>query len=274
MRNWSCYAALAAVFGLCAPGAVSLAKPPDLPINLEVECPDAQESPPQGSIHLDLDILGGKISLQIQTNEPSVAESVPCLHTLAPIVIDALWRRLLAQAQGNQGETRPAQAREPARKLPGRQVPEFRNPADYAEIQLSQARAMFLIAERCRKKGDLDKARTCYQEAHLLSPQSKYGRQAILRLEEIDAACLPADDNGAAEEQEPGAPQSRENSRQAPRTVPPSRQDSEETRRREMLRSTVPLGLVPYDLITSDHVWTLYGPPATGPVELRVTKPQ
>jgi hypothetical protein len=53
-------------------------------------------------------------------------------------------------------------------------------------VRVEQARAMFAIGERCRRLGDLDKARTCYEETHLLSPTSRYGRLAMQRLAEID----------------------------------------------------------------------------------------
>jgi hypothetical protein len=49
-----------------------------------------------------------------------------------------------------------------------------------------EARALFDIGEECRKKGDLDMARTCYEEAHLLAPQTDFGRLAIQRLAEMD----------------------------------------------------------------------------------------
>ncbi len=49
-----------------------------------------------------------------------------------------------------------------------------------------EARALFQIGEECRKKGDAAMARTCYEEAHILAPQTDFGRQAIQRLAEMD----------------------------------------------------------------------------------------
>ena len=76
---------------------------------------------------------------------------------------------------------------------------------DRGTLLEAQARAMFKIAERCLKNGDLDKARTCYEETHLLAPETRYGRRAIQRLTDIDSA-RSGHVSGAAEEQEPKGP--------------------------------------------------------------------
>jgi hypothetical protein len=66
--------------------------------------------------------------------------------------------------------------------------------------KLLTARRMYRIGQRCLTKGDLDMAYNCFQEAHLLAPTSRYGRQAVTRMSEIDARKTQ---EGAAEEQEP-----------------------------------------------------------------------
>ncbi len=49
-----------------------------------------------------------------------------------------------------------------------------------------EARALFDIGEECRRKGDPNMARTCYEEAHILAPLTDFGRLAIQRLSEMD----------------------------------------------------------------------------------------
>lgn len=67
-----------------------------------------------------------------------------------------------------------------------------------------QARRMFEMAERCRRDGKREQARTCYEEAHLLSPTSRHGRLAIQRLVELEAI-----DDASEEQEEPSAPAER-----------------------------------------------------------------
>jgi hypothetical protein len=50
---------------------------------------------------------------------------------------------------------------------------------------LAQARHLYEIGEQCRKCGDLDMARNCYQEVQLLAPQSSYAKTAAERMEEL-----------------------------------------------------------------------------------------
>ena len=50
----------------------------------------------------------------------------------------------------------------------------------------AQAQQIFEIAERCRRAGDFDRARICYQRVHRLTPTSLHGRVAITRLIAIE----------------------------------------------------------------------------------------
>jgi tetratricopeptide (TPR) repeat protein len=54
-----------------------------------------------------------------------------------------------------------------------------------AASQLDQARQLFRIGERCRKKGELDMAINCYREVQLLCPGSVYARRARQRIADI-----------------------------------------------------------------------------------------
>src|SRR5262245_26471245 len=50
---------------------------------------------------------------------------------------------------------------------------------------LAQAKHLYQIGEQCRKCGDLDMARNCYQEVQLLAPQSSYAKKAAERTAEL-----------------------------------------------------------------------------------------
>lgn len=212
-----------AAFALAAVEAPrTMAKPPDLPVETRVRCQDALETTGEG--------LGGRDS------ELGSRDSVcPVRHGSAhddscctPALSDrrSVAARPECETTDNDSE-RVQQACTPRQ---------------------AQARTMFLIAERCRLNGDLEKARTCYEETHVLAPNSRYGKEAIQRLAEIEAARLAATKDFAAEEE------SSAGSEQEP---PLDRQqqrgdrdlDSVERRHEEMLRSTVPLGVVPLNWI-------------------------
>jgi hypothetical protein len=70
--------------------------------------------------------------------------------------------------------------------------------AEDASPEANDARAMYQIGERCRRRGDLAMACNCYREAQLMAPDSTYGRQASKRLRQIQAGRQTD-----AEEQEP-----------------------------------------------------------------------
>jgi hypothetical protein len=153
------------VLGLSLESA-GYAKPPDLPVDLGIEF-DQADNP--RSITLGYDFLSGNLLLSF---------SMP-------------WRLVL-----------PWQV-EPTDQAPSESKGDGSAKPQAARRQ--QARALFATAERCLKNGDLDKARTYYEETHLLAPETRVGRRAIERLSEIDnMGTLPV--SGAGEEQEPREP--------------------------------------------------------------------
>ena len=164
----SCWSAavLAALLGI-GPASVSLAKPPDLPIDQNHQCPDGRE--PVAPV-------------------PFTPEE---LSRLVEEVVEA--------------------------------------PVEAAAPRLAEVRQLFEVAERCRLKGEFVEARTYYQEVHLMSPTSRYGRLAMDRLREVEQAEM-AD---TAEEQD--APPLKPVSKPAP---------SPQERSRELLKRSQPLGLV------------------------------
>jgi hypothetical protein len=142
------------------------AKPPDLPVDLGVEF-DQADNP--RSITLGYDFLSGNLLFSF---------SMP-------------WKFVL-----------PWQAAPTAQPQTESKGDDIATPQ---AVRRQQARALFATAERCLKNGDVDKARTCYEETHLLAPETRVGRRAIERLSEIDnTRTIPV--TGAGEEQEPREP--------------------------------------------------------------------
>jgi hypothetical protein len=152
-------------FGLSFQSA-GYAKPPDLPVDLGV---DFEQTDSPRTITLGYDFLSGNLLLSL---------SMP-------------WKFVL-----------PWQAAPKEEAQTDSKVDESATPQ---AVRRQQARALFATAERCLKKGDLDKARTCYEETHVRAPETRVGRRAIERLSEIDnKRTIPV--TGPAEEQEPRAP--------------------------------------------------------------------
>ncbi len=168
------------LLGSAVSGSQSCAKPPDLPVDLGVDFDEAEN---KQSFTVGYDPFTGKWSLSV---------SMP-------------WALLQSWLPESLGFAVPA-APEANSRTNGACPPREAPVATVQEVppQLCQARTMFAIAERCLKNGDLDKARTCYEEAHLLAPQTRLGRQAIQRLADIDSARTATQQD--AEEQEPRQP--------------------------------------------------------------------
>jgi hypothetical protein len=192
-----------AVAAAMTPGAICLAKPPDLPADITQHCPTGREGE-----HAQ----GFSARPQRQADRQQVQRGRE--HIVA----------------------RPAWPQEEQAPLTPREI---------------QARHLFDIAEHCRRLGDVAKARTCYEETHLLCPDSAWGRSAIDRLRALDRARMPLD---AGEEQEAPPERIRQRDVNPPRrdsTLPTRRERSQrpvsddDARRREMLRTTQPLGTPP-----------------------------
>jgi hypothetical protein len=157
---WSACAALV-IFGSGLGGSTSLAKPPDLPANLEVDFDvNKEESETEGNITLGVDLFSGNWSLSF---------SFP-------------WNVLSSWLADAPKAVKTTKVRDKTKA--GEQ-----NPISLEEMQ---ARALFTIAESCLSKGDIDKARTCYEETHLTAPASACGRQAMQRLAELDGIRINA----------------------------------------------------------------------------------
>ena len=174
------------------------AKPPDLPVEQGVTCPAAGAW--FDGLRRAVEGLRVEVELVLPGGE-------------APVALDALLPTLLP----------PLLADGARRELMDEEVPTGR----YAE-----ARHIFQLGESCRRQGDLDKARTCYEEAHLLSPTSRFGRLAMQRLHEL--------------EQLRDAGETQEEPRRAPTHDEPPLPDGKgaEQSYQKMLERSQPLGLV------------------------------
>jgi hypothetical protein len=198
-HGWCTAAALAGLLGAMA-GPGSAAKPPDLPVDQIHRCPEGRDGP--GSIEL-IDAI--RLALEIGAGQGET-----------PITVDAILPVLVPPLLTEVFQPQPANPTQPANRY-------------------QEARHIFEIGERCRRQGDLDKARTCYEEAHLLSPTSHYGRLAMQRLHEMEQS-----QRGSSEEQE-------EPPLRTPTTEEPPLQErppSPEQSSLKLRQSAQPLGLV------------------------------
>ena len=176
---WSACVALS-ILGSGLRGASALAKPPDSPVDIDVE--GAEVDTPRG-LTLDFDLFTGKLSLSL---------SLPW----------NVWQSWLPEGLPNSKTTEFMNRHNAV--CPPRECL-VQNEPDRTTLQENQARTLFEIAERCLRNGDFDKARTCYEETHVLAPETPFGRQAIQRLVDIDNARIN-DVGASAEEQEPRSP--------------------------------------------------------------------
>jgi hypothetical protein len=180
-------------------GGVAWAKPADLPVPSQPECVDGTDDPVQGSLSITLDLLTGRIAVELKpkTEPPATIDAV------CPALLPALFAQLVAQA-GN-ALAQPFRAATAEEKL---------------------ANQLFRDGERCERQGLLEKARLLFQQAHLLAPTSKLGRQAIDRLQQIEERMRDA----AEESTDPPSP--------------PSGPLDPEAMYRNIRNHTIPLGLV------------------------------
>jgi hypothetical protein len=178
---WSACTALV-FLGSGLGGTVSLAKPPDLPVDMRVDF--GNEEPPN-SITLGVDLFSGKLSLNISLPWAlgHAGKSAPAGEPGSTIsdsndVKQATWVPDLGITLPS-----PNYIKHQPEQIPSQSAPTGDSPDAQKRMQ---ARTMFKIAERCLHNGDLDMARTCYEETHLLAPETRLGRKAIQRLADID----------------------------------------------------------------------------------------
>jgi len=174
-------------------GSAAWAKPADLPVPSQPECKD---DPVQGGLSIALDLLTGRIAVDIsaRTETPAIIDAV------CPAFLPAFFEQLVTQA-GN-ALTQPFLAPTAEEKL---------------------ANKMFHEGEACERVGEFEKARFCFQQAHMLAPTSKLGRKAIDRLQQLEERMRDATEES---------------------TDPPSGPLDPEALYRNIRNRTIPLGLV------------------------------
>ncbi len=227
-------ALLTAVLGM-VPGAVSVAKPPDLPADQEVRCDDDGDAPTLPRQAADPDGAGAGQRPHGPLNTPvgpdlaaPVCLDVWCPH-VAPLLVQRLYEYLVACAAAARpaAPVRDASAGDVNRGSAPAPADEPEDHSDSAE----QARHLYEIAARCLCVGNLEQARMCLRAAHLANPTCRHGRLAIDRLQKLEAV-------GDEEASEPPAPATGE-----PPLSKPHPNDGDETLRR-LHRITQPLGTV------------------------------
>lgn len=174
---------LAVVLGVSS-GPSAWAKPSDLPADNKIECTECGEETHRGSITIGLDLFTGRVNVDVKINA-TVPPPPMAIDSVTPMLVEQLLREVSGYlASGPTGSTdKPAVAQDRKR----------------------QAQHLFQIAERCYRTGDFEKARTCYQQVHLLTPTSQLGRSAIDRLSQVEERL-----RDATEEQDLPAPQGTE----------------------------------------------------------------
>jgi hypothetical protein len=145
------------LLGIACGAGAAWAKPADLPVPSQPECAGVTDDPVHGSLSITLDLLTGRIAVEVmaKSDQPAAIDAV------SPAFLPALLDQILAQA----GNALARRAPTPEEKL---------------------ANQLFRDGENCERLGQLEQARLCFQQAHLLAPTSKLGRKAIDRLQQIE----------------------------------------------------------------------------------------
>jgi hypothetical protein len=217
-RIWFAWAVLG-LFGAACPSP-TFAKPGDLPVDVDQQCPDARET--TRSIHTE-------------GSDDRFATGLPPRADVAP-------------ATGTRWTTRG---------LAPRPTHELRDGCPEPTITHDvEAEQLFSFAEQCHRRGESSRARVFYEEVYLLSPESASGRLALERLREVEREQLgdaeeTEDAEPPASEREAGTPrnsgtQAGEGAPTRNPQLPPLPLDHRYRemleRYREILESTVPLG--------------------------------
>jgi hypothetical protein len=162
------------------------AKPPDLPANGDVRCPeDCREAD-----------TGQPLGAQIETGAARAEETGPLsidawCPNLMPLLTQCFCQRIVTIMQ-------PVAAAPDRNAAADDAVRAGLDPA-FAATAL-QARHLYEAALRCLRAGKLAEARAHLREAHLANPTCRFGRLAIERLQELEA--LPPGEEPQSDEAE------------------------------------------------------------------------
>jgi hypothetical protein len=204
--------------------ALVAAKPPDLPMNLQVDCQNPARprpyfphqppryQPPPPNYPLPSEVVSLETALE-EAQEIS-EETCPCLDAGCLGFLEILGEivQALGEDQAEQAETTESEDLDVMPK-------EVTLPEQPDELSLSshdsQARHLYRIGERCRHRCDLDMARNCYEEVRRIAPKSSYGLLASGQLLRMKGRQLAAPPPAAIEAQEP------------PLATPPSQEEEQ-----------------------------------------------
>jgi hypothetical protein len=179
---------------------LALAKPPDLPVDLQAYYQNVVKQRQQAQAPRQSPLLPPAKELEADAQEAQEMwdEDCPCLDASCLEFVGVLGKiiQVIGQDQGDAVETEVLEV------MPR----EAQTPAKAEKLSLSprhrQARQLFRIAERCRYRGDLDMACNCYEEVRRIAPKSTYGLMASAQLERIKEQ-QALQQTGDSESQEP-----------------------------------------------------------------------
>jgi hypothetical protein len=240
-----------ALIGAClaATAPPSAAKPPDLPADPEINCPEGREPSERGRFGTELEPRNGRSEVEVEVRSPARAGAAPCLEldVLCPSLVPMLLERILQPGFETEAQDHRAAAATAVRDETEGQVAHGADDGPVAPTATAvQVETMFEIAERCRRDGDMARARTCYQETHLLAPTSRFGRLAVERLRQLELEVAAESATTQTESRREPYEELAE-----PREEPVNGHDSEgpdaESVYRRIRATTQPLGLVEPD---------------------------
>jgi hypothetical protein len=220
------------VAALFLAAGTAIAKPPDLPVDIQDICvPAVTEETP-----VELDTRRPRTPTAPPTAEEMLRELARNLYQIGERCREAGDLDMAANCYEEAGRLCPALAKQARARL--RQVQALRaaktSPDTGEEAQepptlppewggnplrsdkllyetdrtrLAETRKLYLVGERCRRLGDLDMAYRWYEEAHGWCPNCAYGREALQRMRQIEGQ------RGDSEEQEPKQKPSRKRRR-------------------------------------------------------------
>jgi len=161
---------------------LALAKPPDLPVNLQVDCqakaqprpqalPSPRYTPPAPDYPIPTEMAEWEEAAEEAQEMPE--EVCPCLDASCVEFLEVLGQ-IVQALSGEQAEEAEANDGEVLEVMPKEVQAPIQPPEELSPRQC-QARHLYRIAERCRLRGDLDMARNCYEEVCRIAPKSPYG---------------------------------------------------------------------------------------------------
>ncbi|HMF19965.1 MAG TPA: tetratricopeptide repeat protein [Gemmataceae bacterium] len=171
---------------------LAFAKPPDLPMNMQVDCrnrcrpsPHVAQAPPRyvpPPPNYPLPSETAALEEALEEVQETAEQMCPCVDGCCIGFLEILGK-IMEDMASNQAEEAEAPESEVLEVMPKEvQTPEEQPDQLSLSPRQSRARHLYRIGERCRRQGDLDMARNCYEEVCRIAPKSSYGIFASARL--------------------------------------------------------------------------------------------